>query len=66
LITATLQGTPGFHYQLQANTVLDGSLPWQTVVDVPSLPFSPYNVPVLDGLIPGTPAMRYYRAAWAP
>ena len=66
LITAIVQGTKGFHYQIQANTVLDGSLPWQTVADVPSLPYSPYKVPVLDGLISGTLTQQFYRAAWVP
>jgi hypothetical protein len=66
LVTIIIQGTPGFHYQLQANTVLDGSLPWQTVADVPSLPYSPYSVPVLDGLISDIPTQLFYRAALLP
>jgi hypothetical protein len=66
LIAAIIQGTPGFHYQMQANTVLDGSHSWQTLIDVPSLPYSPYNMPILDGLIPGSPMQQFYRAVWVP
>jgi hypothetical protein len=66
LITSTLQGTPGFHYQLQSNTVLDGSRPWQTLVDVPSLPFSPYNIPVLDALTFNNLTQQFFRAAYLP
>lgn len=65
LISATLQGLVGQHYQVQNISAL-GTGHWQTLVDLPALPNSPYNMHVLDGLVPGNPGQQFYRAIWVP
>ncbi len=62
LLTTTLQGIPGLHYQLQFGESLNDLTGWQTL-DIPALPTSPYAVPAVDGLVTTNGLLRFYRAA---
>jgi hypothetical protein len=62
LLTASLQGIPGFHYQIQSVDLLGVTNDWQVLLDIPALLASPYNVPAFDGAALTNPPQQFYRA----
>jgi hypothetical protein len=62
LVNAVLMGIPTLRYQLLYTDSLTAPLTWQTL-EIPTLPASPYTLPIQDGLIPTNAPQRFYRAS---
>jgi len=61
LVKVAIDGVPGLHYQVEYRDDLGGAGVWQTL-DIPALPGTPYDLPILDGLVPTNAPQRFYRA----